>query len=142
MAYSNTGTENTQEIGQKLRDARHRLGLSQAQLAVILGVSDAALSRWEHGNRNPRAEHSQQILRWLQQVASINIKTIGGKEMPEASMVFGKGSRLGPTETKIYEFFKNNPTIVLSPSDYDEAASATGVKGTVSCLACMANKGS
>ena len=68
MSYSGTETGNARELGQKLKDTRHQLGLSQAQLAVILGVSDTALSRWEHGNRNPRAEHSQQILRWLQQV--------------------------------------------------------------------------
>ncbi len=68
MSYSGTETGNARELGQKLKDTRHQLGLSQAQLAVILGVSDAALSRWEHGNRNPWARHSQQLLRWLQQV--------------------------------------------------------------------------
>jgi transcriptional regulator with XRE-family HTH domain len=61
-------TRNTVEFGQRLKDARHRRGLSQAHLAVILGVSHAALSRWESGNRNPRAEHLEQVLRWLQQV--------------------------------------------------------------------------
>ncbi len=74
MSYGGTKTTNTRDLRHKLKYARHKLRLSQAQLAVILGVSDAALSRWEHGNRNPRAEHLQQILRWLQQVASINIK--------------------------------------------------------------------
>ncbi len=55
-------------VGQRLKDTRHRCGLSQIQLAVVLGVSVAALSRWEHGNRNPRAKHLEQISHWLQQV--------------------------------------------------------------------------
>jgi excisionase family DNA binding protein len=60
-------TERTQVYGQQLKTARNQLGLSQPELAVIFGVSSAAISRWEHGNRSPRGEHSQQILRWLQQ---------------------------------------------------------------------------
>ena len=68
MAYGSTGTGNTRELGQKLRDTRHRRGLSQAKLAVILGVSKAALSRWEHGTRNPKLAHSQLISCWLKQV--------------------------------------------------------------------------
>jgi transcriptional regulator with XRE-family HTH domain len=68
MDNTSAVTRNTVEFGQRLKDARHRGGLSQAQLAVILGVSYAALSRWEHGNRNPRAEHLEQVSRWLQQL--------------------------------------------------------------------------
>ena len=68
MDDANAVARNTIEFGQRLKDARRRWELSQAQLAAILGVSHAALSRWEHGNRNPRADHSEQISRWLQQV--------------------------------------------------------------------------
>jgi excisionase family DNA binding protein len=56
------------DLGQKLKSARDQLGLSQPQLAVILGVSYAAISRWEHGNRTPWMKHSQQILFWLEQI--------------------------------------------------------------------------
>ncbi len=58
----------TVEFRQRLKDARRQRRLSQTQLAVILGVSYSALSRWEHGNRNPRAEHSEQVSRWLHRV--------------------------------------------------------------------------
>ena len=68
MVKASAETGNAREFGRRLKDTRHRCGLSQAQLAVILGVSKAALSRWEHGNRNPRAKHWEQISRWLQQV--------------------------------------------------------------------------
>ncbi|MFC1987013.1 helix-turn-helix domain-containing protein [Chloroflexota bacterium] len=68
MLYNDIKSRNIKDIGQKLQDARHRLGLSQAQLAVILGVSYATISRWENDNRNPWPRHSQQISRWLQQL--------------------------------------------------------------------------
>ena len=55
------------QYGQKLKSARYELKLSQYQLAVILGVSPGAISRWEKCNRIPRSKNSQQILRWLQQ---------------------------------------------------------------------------
>ena len=67
LADCSLKAEHMRELGQKLKSARDQLGLSQSQVAVTLGVSNAALSRWEHGNRSPKMKHSQQILRWLQQ---------------------------------------------------------------------------
>ena len=36
-------------IGQKIRAARHRLGLSQAEFAARIGTSSKTLSSWERG---------------------------------------------------------------------------------------------
>ncbi len=68
LADSIVKTGHIRELGQKLKSARDQLGLSQSQLAITLGVSNTAISRWEHGNRSPRAEHTQQILHWLEQI--------------------------------------------------------------------------
>jgi excisionase family DNA binding protein len=68
LANSHLKTKSMQGLGQKLKTARHRLGLSQPELAVTLGVSSGAISRWEHGNRIPWMKHSQQILHWLDQI--------------------------------------------------------------------------
>ena len=68
LADSITKNERIREFERKLVSARKQLGLSQSQLAVILGVSSAAISRWEHGNRSPWAKHSKQILCWLQHI--------------------------------------------------------------------------
>lgn len=65
MANVSGVTRNVREFGQRLKDTRHRRGLSQDQLGVILGVSGAALSRWELGNRIPRATHLKNITYWL-----------------------------------------------------------------------------
>ena len=67
LEYSGINTRNLRELGLKLKRARHQLGLSQAQLAVILGVSNAAVSRWENTNRSPWTRHSKQIFHWLQE---------------------------------------------------------------------------
>lgn len=40
----------------ELRARRYELGLSQDQLAIMLGVSQSALSLWENGKREPDAE--------------------------------------------------------------------------------------
>jgi excisionase family DNA binding protein len=68
VADSHRKTQHMRELGQKLKSARIKLGLSQPEIADILGVSSAAVSRWEHSNRSPRAKHAQQILLWLQQI--------------------------------------------------------------------------
>jgi transcriptional regulator with XRE-family HTH domain len=37
-----------------LREAREARGLSQQELAALLRVSHATISRWESGERNPK----------------------------------------------------------------------------------------
>lgn len=41
--------------------ARRRLGLSQAELAMRLGVSEGAVWEWENGNHRPRARHRKKL---------------------------------------------------------------------------------
>lgn len=40
---------NQEKIGSFLSDCRKEKGLTQTQLAEILGVSDKSISRWENG---------------------------------------------------------------------------------------------
>ena len=40
----------------KIREARKALGISQGQLALMLGVTPGAVGQWEHGQTRPRAE--------------------------------------------------------------------------------------
>jgi DNA-binding transcriptional regulator YiaG len=68
LADSRLKADCVRELGQKLKSERNQLGLSQPELAVTLGISSAAISRWEHGNRTPWMKHSQQILLWLEQI--------------------------------------------------------------------------
>ncbi len=40
-------------IGRRIAEARRNKGLSQAELAAVLGVSFQAVSRWERGESMP-----------------------------------------------------------------------------------------
>lgn len=42
-------------LGDRIRKARVLAGLTQAELADAVGVTQAALSRWEHAESEPRA---------------------------------------------------------------------------------------
>lgn len=41
------------ELGRNLRDARHSKGLTQEQVAEMVGVSPQAVSRWENDTAAP-----------------------------------------------------------------------------------------
>lgn len=53
MTTTTTTSSNT--IGEQLRLARIRSGYSQAELAMMIGVSQAAIGQWERGSTSPRA---------------------------------------------------------------------------------------
>ena len=48
--------------GKEARRIREAAGCTTAQLAKAIGVTGAAISRWEHANRVPRNENGR---RWL-----------------------------------------------------------------------------
>ncbi len=50
-------------LGDVLRDARRRAGLSQTELARRLGTTQSVISRWEHGHDTPRTDTLATILR-------------------------------------------------------------------------------
>src|SRR5215472_5306429 len=49
-------------FGQAMFRLRSRIGLTQAGLAALLGVSRRAVAEWEGGLNYPKAEHLQQLL--------------------------------------------------------------------------------
>ena len=53
-------------MGQRIRDRRQVLGLSQRKLAARLGISFQAIQRWERGETFPRKETLPQLLAILQ----------------------------------------------------------------------------
>ena len=61
-----------QKSGQLIADTRKELGLTQAQLAEAIGVTDKAISRWETGRGFPDVAYLQP----LSQVLGISITEI------------------------------------------------------------------
>ena len=50
MAAKSVPIPNRRQVGQRLRKARKRAGLTQKQVAEALGVTQAPVSKWEKGN--------------------------------------------------------------------------------------------
>lgn len=48
-------------FGERLRLARETAGLTQEQLADLLGVDQVQVSKWERGNTQPRMDRLQRI---------------------------------------------------------------------------------
>ena len=48
-------------FGDRIRDARKAAGLTQRQLADILGVSNTSISNWEKGLSRPDADMIQKL---------------------------------------------------------------------------------
>lgn len=68
LIFINGGIVVIQKQLQKLRAARLSQGLSQSELASLLGICQGTLSLWEHGKCPPTPEHQERICAWLQQV--------------------------------------------------------------------------
>lgn len=54
------------EIGSRIRKYRENRGLSQKQLAKLIGVSNSRVSNWEQGLNRPDADIIADICRALQ----------------------------------------------------------------------------
>jgi transcriptional regulator with XRE-family HTH domain len=52
--------------GERIRAAREAIGMSQQELADLLGVTKAAVSSWENGRFRASAEHYDQLADALQ----------------------------------------------------------------------------
>lgn len=42
--------------GELIREARKKIGISQSELALTVGVKKSAVCRWERGHRSPSPE--------------------------------------------------------------------------------------
>jgi transcriptional regulator with XRE-family HTH domain len=54
------------------RHIRRRAGLTLAQMADAVGVTESTMSRWENGQRQPR---SDALLRWAGILAELELAT-------------------------------------------------------------------
>src|SRR6185312_440741 len=53
------------EIGERIRTARARKGLTRAQLGFLLNVSESAVQQWESGYARPTSDKLSELSRWL-----------------------------------------------------------------------------
>ena len=56
------------ELGRKLREVRQNLGMTQAGLGAVLGLSSVTIALWEKNRIVPGPESSLRATRWLREV--------------------------------------------------------------------------
>lgn len=67
-------------LGQVLRDARRRAGVSQKQLAIRTGIAAPSISRIENGHESPSFERFALCLEALGFEPKIDLDPLGGSE--------------------------------------------------------------
>ena len=89
---------NQQKIGVFISNCRKEKGLTQAQLAEILGVSDKSISRWENGKTMPDLSLYEPLCNALDiQISEL----LYAKKMVESEKAFqGEKSALNIFKTK------------------------------------------
>lgn len=68
----------------RIKQARGRLGATQAELAVRIGVNTFTVSRWERGETSPSFEQMCRLAR----VCSVSLHWLG--DLPHAGSAGGK----------------------------------------------------
>ncbi len=61
---------NQNRLSEQIRLYRKQKGITQAELATLLGLSEMTVRRWESGRTSPRIEEIQNIAKALQIPAS------------------------------------------------------------------------
>ena len=65
----------------RIKEARKRAGMKQADLCALLGVSQGALSGWENGRFDPGAS----VWLRLAQILGVSLEYLMGGEAPEGA---------------------------------------------------------
>lgn len=87
------GILSTMDFPNRLRLARARLGLSQAQFCVRVGASRDAVWEWEHGNHEPRSDARAAVEKLIE-------KTLNDDERTALS-IHSSRTRLGLTQHEL-----------------------------------------
>lgn len=99
-----------ESIGIRIREARVRAGMTQAEVAKLVGVSPHAVWAWEHGRAKPSHEH----LLELAHRCEVTTDWLLGRDVVEAEVLkemdfsFRKAVEGLPTEDleSIWEFIR------------------------------------
>lgn len=71
-----------ERIGDSIAQKRRELGLTQAELGHMLGISGKAVSKWERGLANPCREHMEKLVDLLGLPVEPTTPTASAKQIP------------------------------------------------------------
>lgn len=102
-------------LGQVLRDARHRVGISQKQLAIRTGIAAPALSRIENGHESPSFERLVTCLEALGFEPSLELRPLGGSQA--APVHLAAEAKLTPAQRleRLFEWMRFGDDLARAP---------------------------
>lgn len=97
-------------LGEKIKDAREKKNLSQEELALQLGVSRQAVSKWENDNSIPQGVNKEMLINLLN--IQLDEKSISCNHKPKFKDVLGwiVSALLAIIFTIVFIFLRRNDT--------------------------------
>lgn len=94
-------------VGKKLRELRENAGLTQRELAQILGVKSSEISQYEKGKRTPRWNRFNKLLDFF----NVSADYVLGREVSAVSEDEEYKVRLSKEELQMLGELKNYPKL-------------------------------
>ncbi len=95
-------------LGQRIRQRRKQIGLSQSKLSKAAGVSDSSISLWESDTTAPRGENLHKLAAILQ--CSPTWILFGDEDKtPESPLPPGTQSQLTEEELELLQLYRSLP---------------------------------
>lgn len=85
-------------IGERIRDYRKKVGLSQKELGKILEVSQQHIAQYESGKRTPKLDTIQKIAAALQ----VDVNTLLEFDYLDESPIYRTFKRTGDAESELF----------------------------------------
>lgn len=102
-------------LGQIMRDARHRAGVSQRQLSIRTGVAAPSISRIENGRESPSFERFAVCMQALGFEPSVTLHKLGGSEADPIHLA--AEARMTPAERleSLFEWMRFGDRLARAP---------------------------
>lgn len=94
-------------MGQRIKEARLNMGITQTKLAELIGVAAAEISQYESGKRKPRWDKFPKLL----DVLNVSADEILGREVSVVSEDEDYKVKLAKRDLQIIEALKQNPKL-------------------------------
>ena len=98
-------------LSDTIKSLRKKKGLSQAQIAIKLGITQGAISQWEHGLTEPA---SDQLLA-LAQIFGVSVYELKGVDEPKQKEPTASDGQTSPVDGNLAEMYAKFS--LLSPAD-------------------------
>ncbi len=113
-------------VGRRIRDARKAAGLTQADLALRLGKTQATIARWERGQSEP----TRALVAAVAKALGIGVQWLEGGGAPQSESTIS----IGPSYPVIA---KGTGAMIINPARDNPVIAFQGVPGAYSNLACQ-----